>query len=404
MTLTDMHSDIGDAIREQTGGSALIPIAGMPTEIRSIQSGGGGGGLEPKDVNFYTPYGDLVAAYTVAELQGLSALPAAPALDRLVFQEWGWTLAELKAAHRPVDVGGNYTTESGKSEFDLLLNAVTGLSVTLRFQNTGSTLYVDYGDGNTENVIGVGNRILTHNYAAYGQYTVSVESSGTYRPFGADSPLTNMFGPGASAVCIAARFGTGCSGLGVRSFYDCHALRSITMPSGGFAPENHALRNCVQLGCLILPRGMGFTGNLCQGNTNMSLAIAAADVNAGAAYGFASCPALTSYSIGNTQTIIADNTFRYNSGMQSIIIPAEVSQIGVYAFDGGVNMRKYVLCRATPPTLLNVNAFSGISAQCEMVVPQGSLPAYQAATNWATYAAYMREMTTAEMTQYGLAV
>ncbi len=39
MALTDMLSDIGDAIRLKTGGSALIPLADMPAEIASIRSG-----------------------------------------------------------------------------------------------------------------------------------------------------------------------------------------------------------------------------------------------------------------------------------------------------------------------------------------------------------------------------
>lgn len=40
MALTDKLSAIGDAIREKTGKTDLIPLDDMPAEIRSIKSGG----------------------------------------------------------------------------------------------------------------------------------------------------------------------------------------------------------------------------------------------------------------------------------------------------------------------------------------------------------------------------
>lgn len=41
MALTDKLTAIGDAVREITGGTALIPLDDMPDEIRSAGSGGG---------------------------------------------------------------------------------------------------------------------------------------------------------------------------------------------------------------------------------------------------------------------------------------------------------------------------------------------------------------------------
>ena len=48
----------------------------------------------------------------------------------------------------------------------------------------------------------------------------------------------------------------------------------------------------------------------------------------------------------------------------------------------------------TPPALSNTSAFDGIPDDCIIYVPQGSLEAYQTATNWATYASRMQEETT----------
>lgn len=43
MALTDKLTAIGDAIREKTGKEDLLTLDQMPVEIRSIETGGGGG-------------------------------------------------------------------------------------------------------------------------------------------------------------------------------------------------------------------------------------------------------------------------------------------------------------------------------------------------------------------------
>ena len=49
----------------------------------------------------------------------------------------------------------------------------------------------------------------------------------------------------------------------------------------------------------------------------------------------------------------------------------------------------------TPPTLANSNAFSSIASDCVIYVPYSEdhsiLAAYQAASNWSTYASRMVE-------------
>jgi hypothetical protein len=48
-----------------------------------------------------------------------------------------------------------------------------------------------------------------------------------------------------------------------------------------------------------------------------------------------------------------------------------------------------IILAATPPSLANTSAFSGINMICKIKVPAASVDAYKAATNWATYAAYI---------------
>ena len=51
MALTDKLTAIGDAIRTKTGGTDLLTLDQMATEITNIQSGGGGGDLSIEDLS-----------------------------------------------------------------------------------------------------------------------------------------------------------------------------------------------------------------------------------------------------------------------------------------------------------------------------------------------------------------
>lgn len=55
-----------------------------------------GNGVQSKDVNFYDYDGTLVYSYTWEEAEQLTELPAGPTHDGLTFQEWNYTLDDIK--------------------------------------------------------------------------------------------------------------------------------------------------------------------------------------------------------------------------------------------------------------------------------------------------------------------
>lgn len=78
--------------------------------------------LEEKHLNFYDFEGTLVASYDADEIAGLEELPEAPdhSADEvpLTFEEWNWTLAEIKEYHtelpdNKIDVGATYHPTDG---------------------------------------------------------------------------------------------------------------------------------------------------------------------------------------------------------------------------------------------------------------------------------------------------
>lgn len=85
-------SAIGNSIRAKTGKTNMIPPLSMPTEIASIQAGGSSTPVSANDVTFYDYDGTVVASYSLAEAQALTALPDGPTHEGLIFQGWNYTL------------------------------------------------------------------------------------------------------------------------------------------------------------------------------------------------------------------------------------------------------------------------------------------------------------------------
>ena len=103
------------------------------------------------------------------------------------------------------------------------------------------------------------------------------------------------------------------------------------------------------------------------------------------------CYSIASITIPDSVTSIGNNAFVFCNSLTLVTIPDSVTSIGEYAFSNCYSMSEYHFKRTTPPTLANSNAFTNISSDCIIYVPQGSLNAYKTATNWSKYSSYMQE-------------
>lgn len=100
-------------------------------------------------------------------------------------------------------------------------------------------------------------------------------------------------------------------------------------------------------------------------------------------YEFKECSNLTSVTISDSVTGIGSNTFRFCSSLTSVTIGKSVTSIGVATFYGCNSLTQLILFPSTPPTL----GSSAIPDNVQSIyVQQSSKAAYQAATNWKTFA------------------
>lgn len=171
-------------------------------------------------------------------------LPEFPTHDRLVAQEWACAVPitnnQIEVTDSDILVGIVYTTKSGLSEFDYVLNPLTGLTATLNMAGTK-----DWGDGtvNTE---------YTHTYANYGKYTVTCDGSQAVSVYADDEePLVDTYSSGYS--CVGIRLGNRVVKFGdvyyVVNVAHCTIPNTVTSLGG----DTGVVTNCPSVQTLVIP-------------------------------------------------------------------------------------------------------------------------------------------------------
>ena len=335
--------------------------------------------VSPKDINFYDYDGTLVAAWELSELAGKTALPDYPTHNGLTCQGWNWTLADLKAENAKMNVGAMYITTDGKTRIYITLQE--GRKSPMLGICPNGTVTVDWGDGTTPNTLTGTNTVAvkwtpTHNYAAPGDYVITLTVAGTavLRGDGGGSYLLR-YATGSdnrnrtySNSIQRVALGRGVTSIGDFAFYNCYSLAQITLPSGVSSIGASMFRNCNSLAQITLPSGVTSIG----------------------ASMFYYCYSLAQITLPSGVSSIGDYMFRNCYSLAQITLPSGVTSIGTYAISAcyGLAFCDFTAC-ASVPTLAATNAFEEIPADCEIRVPAALLDEWKAATNWATYASHI---------------
>ena len=431
-------TDIADAIRAKTGGTASMTPAEMVPAIGSI-SGGGTPEAEEKDVNFIDYDGKILYSYTAAEASELRELPENPEHTGLTAQGWNYTLAEMKAAvaaHGACVVGQTYITDDGKTriycEFqEGRVSPYLGLYVK-------GTVVVAWGDGTATNTLtGNGYRSVRHTYAAAGKYMITLEVTSGYFEFTGNYKDPSYVGGQPTCQSKLLTYNDDYSdsrsyayrqsirkiemGTGARLGGSTYAglgylmnLESITLTAEAVQIYSGTFQFCVALAALVIPKPSSqnfaigqYALDSAYGIKKVSVPPGCTAINAGA---FLYCRNLAMIQIPDSVSSIGQSAFQgcYNlrtnlpegitaipvslfsvdTYMSKITIPSGVTSIAASAFWSMHALAEIHFKPETPPTVANSNAFGSLPTDCTIYVPAGTLAAYKAATNYPSPSTY----------------
>ena len=418
---------VADAIRAKAGTTDLLEWPdGFKAAVEGIQTGGGGGSTSDtvmKDVNFYDYDGTLVASYTLAEAQALTALPDGPTHDGLTFQGWNWSLEKIHALTHPMNVGAMYITDDGATRLHIRIATIGRMAVPLYIgQTVANGVSIDWGDGSAaETLAGAGEVNTSHTYAEPGDYTISLMP---------EDGCTLSFGEGTSSYCVMGTpgnngrvycnmlqevyIGKNVTSISNNAFQSCSSLASITIPNGVTSIVTYAFQGCYSLVSITIPDGVTSIGDHTFQNCSSLASITITDgVTSIRSSAFQYCYSLASITIPDGVTSISSNAFQHcyvlsriaiPNGVKyidsaafancyslaSIAIPDSITYINSSTFANCYGMRYYDFSACTDiPSLLKTNAFNGIPSDCQMLIPAALYDEWSVATNWATYASYM---------------
>lgn len=394
---TDLKK-VADAIRAKgnTTDSLAYPDE-FVTAIGNIQAGGGS--ASESDITFYDYEGTIVESWTLSELANKTALPAYPSHEGLICQGWNWSLADLKATNRKMNVGAMYITDDGKTR--IYIHLEEGRTSPMLGVCPNGTVTVDWGDGTTPDTLtGTSTSTIkwtpTHNYAAPGDYVIKLTVSGTIY-FGSASAgnycPTLSYASGYdtrnyvyTASINKVELGGTERGLGGLSFYDCANLKSITLHSDLRNLISGEFWGATSLTFITIPNSVSYIPDNSFNSSGLKT-IALPNTITDMSSSFVSCRNLRFISIPTHVTTIPSSIFKSCTALSSIIFPNSITDLGSKAFSGCKGIAFYDFSNYTAvPTLANTNAFQGIAADCEIRVPASLVNEWKAATNWATYA------------------
>ncbi len=314
--------------------------------------------VSPKDINFYDYDGTLVAAWELSELAGKTALPDYPTHDGLTCQGWNWTLADLKTENAKTNVGAMYITTDGKTRIYITLQE--GRKSPMLGVCPNGTVTVDWGDGTTPNTL-TGTSVSTvkwtptHNYAAPGDYVITLTVDGTFQFLGDDTGAYLLrYSSGSDNRSKAYQnaiqrvfLGSSVTSIGSYAFQYCSSLAQITLPSGVTSIGTYAFQNCYNLAQITLPSGITSIGN----------------------YTFYNCRNLAQITIPSGVTSIEADAFRYCYSLAQITIPSGVTSFGNYAFGICTSLAQITL--PSGATSIGNNAFDNCTSLAQITIPSG---------------------------------
>ncbi len=178
------------------------------------------------------------------------------------------------------------------------------------------------------------------------------------------------------------------------TFYCCRKLRRVNMCSTYLSIYDSCFRGCESMAYFLLPSNAnlpingGYSDILRDCKSLKTLAIQDGSTTAIPARFCTDCDSLTTVTIPDGVTGIGISAFEGCVSLSSVTIPQSLTFIWRNAFLNCSSLGYIKFESSTPPTIENLNAFSGIPTDCKIYVPSGSLSTYTSTTNYPSSSVY----------------
>lgn len=262
--------------------------------------------------------------------------------EGLVFQEWSCSQdivnGKVTINKNNVMIGAVYTTTSGKNEFDIELNTVTGLSVTLNIDGTK-----DWGDGTTDS-------LTSHTYSQAGKYRIKCDGTTI-----TSSNSSGFVGQNSSSVNYYLKSVRLVDGVNITNcaFQYCRNLETVTLSNNNHSTRNlsrDSFNNCYSLKAIVLP----------------SLTTLA---SIGDGYNFSDCrfleyiilPKDFTFGTGGQYTTYG-RYFAQNCNLKNIVLPTNITFIPTNAFSNSLSNIEGNLIIPINVTSIASYAFSSVKS------------------------------------------
>ena len=385
---------------------ALVPSDSAHVEVE----------VEEKDVNFYDYDGTLLYSYTIAEAQALTELPPGPEHEGLVFQEWNWSLEDVKSLDHIADIGASMITDDGKTRIYLHNDYGEPVNADLWWRQSVSEGVEIFSEGlfELETISGTG-AVSKNITVPPGHSMIELSVNSGTLILGAGHNLETVINGSAAALqlIVKVELGANVDSIGAGTFSGHRRLQTIAVPSG-LGVGHKTFQDCVSLQAAILNNNKDVSSqyvfNNCYRLRVISFRKTIEEISGGFMYGGLSecyslnrlilpegpkatatytaeyCGSITDVYFPSTFTSLNGSALRDCSSLRKVVFAGAITTISTNMFRnaGVAEFYDFTKCTAVP-TLENTSAFSGIPADCEIRVPAVLYDEWIAATNWSTY-------------------
>lgn len=323
-------------------------IESINSEVETVKSG-----LETNNSELEAVRGSVNELFT--SVSNGKALVASAITDKGVdtandatFEVMATNIAEIKT-------GGSDNFPIGDGNTHIWISLAEGRTSPTLGVIVKGTIMVDWGDGSEYDAmtgIGIGSLVYApHEYGKAGNYVITLIPE-------VDSTISFYGGSNGTQT-----------------------LTHNQSNSGAGTAYVSAIRK-VELGKCVKQIQSGFAA--CSALTD--IAFSDPD-NAYAVGGFEKCVSLQSVQLPDWVNSISSDAFSGCSALTGMVIPKGVTKIQYRTFEKCTGARFYDFSQHTAvPELAATNAFTNISADCEILVSAALADEWKAATNWSNYA------------------